>query len=490
VNLADLIDLEAQLARDRDADPAALEARDRALVGRAGAPARPATLLRRWLDALHEAEPGRGRPGRQVASALAATRAALVFLGLALGWGAATAAVRFSGGHPVNVWDFLLAFVGLQLALLVLLAVSFFVPLAAAGRPVAGLVRGAVGAILARAATRTGPGARAHPDELRALWHRLRSRRSLYHHVEPWLLLGTTQGFGVAFNVGALAALLRLVVFTDLAFGWSTTLVDLDAGRFHALASALAAPWRSLWPEAVPSPGLVAATRYSHLTGEYVAGAASPVDAGGWWPFLAAALATYGLLPRLLLLLLARLRAGHLLRRLPLDDAEVTRVVRRLAEPHVETRGRPDPADVVAAPDAPAPAPAPAAAGGTRCAVVVWRDAPLGPAVRAAVERRAGCAVAALHPAGGVDDPEDGPLPALDGADPVVVVAESWESPDKATLRFLRGVRAAIGPRRHLLVLLLESASPGEIPALKVWRERLAALEDPWLEVEPLGRPA
>jgi hypothetical protein len=211
------------------------------------------------------------------------------------------------------------------------------------------------------------------------------------------------------------------------------------------------------------------------------------VGVGGWWRFLVAALVTYGLLPRLLLLVAARWRAARLLRRLPLDDAEVTRVVHRLAEPHVETRAAPDAADVAAPADAHAPPAAPEAAAGGRCAVVVWRDAPVGPEVRAEVERRAGCPVLALHAAGGVDDPE---LPPLDGAEPVVVVAEAWESPDKATVRFLRALRAALGPRRHLLVLLLETARPGEIPSVKVWRERLAALEDPFLAVEPLGRPA
>jgi hypothetical protein len=48
VTLADLIDLEAQLARDRDADPAALAARDRALLaGDAAPPARSDEALAR-----------------------------------------------------------------------------------------------------------------------------------------------------------------------------------------------------------------------------------------------------------------------------------------------------------------------------------------------------------------------------------------------------------------------------------------------------------
>ena len=54
MTLSDLIDLEAQLARDREADLAVLEARDRGLL--AGAPGGSRrTLLERWLHALSRA---------------------------------------------------------------------------------------------------------------------------------------------------------------------------------------------------------------------------------------------------------------------------------------------------------------------------------------------------------------------------------------------------------------------------------------------------
>ena len=69
MTLADLIDLEAQLSRDRDGDPDALAARDRALL--AESPTRAGegrgALLARWLDALRALEPGALHPGRSVA---------------------------------------------------------------------------------------------------------------------------------------------------------------------------------------------------------------------------------------------------------------------------------------------------------------------------------------------------------------------------------------------------------------------------------------
>jgi len=498
MTLADLIDLEVQLARDRESDRGELLARDKRLLGGDAAKSgSPQSLLARWLEELRAAEPGELHPGRAVAGALSGLRAALVLVGLALGWGAATALLRYTGGEPVNVWDFLLAFVGLQLLLFVLLLSSFFLPLAALGAPLFGIFRGLVAAIYPRLAARAVGSTGERLADWRSVWHRLRSRRSLYHRVEPWVLLGLTQAFGVAFNVGALLGCLRLIVFSDIAFSWSTTLVQFDAARFHAILHALAVPFGWLWPDADPSRALVEATRYSRLEGAYVLSgarrAAHPEMVGGWWPFLLSSLVFYGLLPRCVTLAVASIRRNLLLARLPLDDAETTRLLRRLEEPEIET-GRSAPE--AAPPAFPAASPTSRAPTGTRCTVVLWRDVPAGKELEGAVARQTRCSVAAVHPAGGRDYTEEAIdwRRLADGTDPLVVVAEGWEAPDKALLRLLSDLRRALGPRRHLIVLLAQVDASGIRPSLasevRLWQEGLGQLEDPYLAVEPLrGTP-
>jgi hypothetical protein len=498
MTVADLIDLEAQLARDRDADVAVLERRDRALLAGVASASRPA-LLTRWLERMREAHPGTVFPGRTISSVLSGIRAVLVIIGFILGWAAASALLRYTGTEPVNVWDFLLAFVGVQLLLFALLLGSFVVPLAAVGKPLLGLVRTAVAAAYPRLAARVLGATDERLGEWRAFWHRLRSRRSLYHRLEPWILLAATQAFGVAFNVGAIAGCLRLIVFSDIAFAWSTTLVQLDASRFHALVHALAAPFAWLWPDADPSSALVAATRYSRLEGAYVSAgagrAARPELVGGWWPFLLACVAFYGLLPRCTTLALSGWRVRRLLARLPLDDAEVGRVVRRLSEPHVETRSAAPELPVRAGPAAATP-PVSARDSGTPCMLVLWRDTPAEPDVRAAVARQTGCTIASVHAAGGRDY-EGGKLDwsrIADGVGAAVVVAEGWEAPDKAVLRLIADLRRALGPRREVIVLLAHvrvgAVAPSLASELRIWRDGLAPLEDPYLAVEPLrGSP-
>lgn len=501
MTLTDLIDLEAQLARDREADPIVLEARDRALVPDGMPRERRGTLLARWLEALREREPGRLQPGRTIKNVLLALRATLALAGFLVGWGAATAVFRYTGEHPVNIWNFLLLFVWLQIFLFVLLIGSLLLPLATLREPILGPLREVLAWILRRLPMIARwmhwgtSGERA--VEWQSLWHRLRSRRSLYHTIEPWILLGLTQVFGVAFNVGALFACLRLFVFSDIAFSWSTTLLALNVQRFHALVEAIAAPWRVLWPDAVPSDSLVAATRYSRLESAYVLSgtdrSADPMVVGGWWPFVVAALITYGLMPRVMALALAQFQTARLLARLPLDDAEVSRVVRRLTERHVDARAMMPEPDSIAIPTTLAPRTLEPVDGQGSCAVVLWRDVPAGPAVEAAVSQQTRRPVGPVFPAGGIS--QEGAMDwgrALEKADPVVVVAEAFEAPDRAATRLLRHLRRLLGPRRNMIVLLVAPAPSGLGPPsqleLRIWQQGVARLEDPYLTVDGLRK--
>jgi hypothetical protein len=484
VKLADLVDLEVHLVRDRDADPEALRARDRRVFRAAGvaAGAPRGDVLSAWLDGLR-AEAGEPSLGDRVAGGARTALTVLFLLGVLVGISTGTLLLRFDGTRPVNVVEWVLVMVLLQV-LLVLVVVGG-APLVARWPdlpdriPLVVELRSALRWIVARLAGAADP-------ETRTTLQRVRMRAGLYRGIERWGLLALTQTFAVAFNIGAIIAAAGLVVFTDLAFGWSTTL-DLPAERFHALLEFAAAPFGWIAVDLSPPLELVAATRYNRLSDAY-ASPVDPVAAGRWWGFLVASVITYGFIPRAVLMVWAFARLSRDLRHVPLDTPDIDRIIRRLRTPHVESRGVELEAAVRR--NEPTEAPPPSV-DAVPSALIRWREAAGSPEVLRAAARTldAGLAPAPdpdapVHDAGNGDVAADRAMLAGlgRGGGRLIVFAEGWEAPDRGTRRFLGETRAAVGPRRGIVVAL-SGASAADV---RVWREMLAELGDPYLEVEAL----
>ena len=138
-------------------------------------------------------------------------------------------------------------------------------------------------------------------------------------------------------------------------------------------------------------------------------------------------------------------------------------------------------------PEARQPAPlgpaqaAPRAGDALPCWVIAWRGAALGEAELAAL-----CARLGLHPerrdAAGDGDFEQDEALVGSRAEPsaILLLAEGWEAPDKATRRFIAALRR--GNVRPIFVGVLLGSE--HAPALAIWRDRLRLLEDPLLSVE------
>jgi hypothetical protein len=122
----------------------------------------------------------------------------------------------------------------------------------------------------------------------RLQWHPSPAERArmLLILQQLWLVLGA----------GLLLTYLALLVFADLAFGWSSTLIARPE-QIAGLLQVVAAPWVWVWPSAAPTLELIDATRYLRID----PGAGETQRAGDWWQFLLASLLVYNLLPRLLI---------------------------------------------------------------------------------------------------------------------------------------------------------------------------------------------
>ncbi len=124
------------------------------------------------------------------------------------------------------------------------------------------------------------------------------SRLGLTHGRELWLFY-QTQILAVSFSVGCLLLYLLLLLGSDITFVWRSTLLEPE--DLLPVLKAIGTPWR-FWTEAQASLALIEQTRDFRLDSQ---GMSQPV-VGLWWKYILATQLAYNLLPRSLMLVVAR----------------------------------------------------------------------------------------------------------------------------------------------------------------------------------------
>jgi hypothetical protein len=458
--------VEALIALDANSDLATLHLRDRA-IGRqlGGTTTGPGARILGWAR-LREAcvSDTTADAGRAEHAAMAT----IVVLGLVLGSAAATGVLWYDGSLQALA-------VALSLVLMLPPTLRGAVPgLGAVQRLLEAFSPGRLQRLAARWA----------PPAIRSSAERVLARTSagerVYGRFRRWLTLLAGQVFGVAFNVGLVASYLAAVVFTDLAFGWSTTL-DLDAGSVHALLAGLARPWAHWLPGAVPTVELVEASRHFRAAGASVA---DPALLGRWWTFVLLCLITYCALPRAVLLVVAVVRARSALAWTLTHLPGASELLYRLDHDAVETRAEtPERARSFVAGSASAPA---AGRAEGPASVVVWGDFDLDRAeLDALVERATGLVSARVLGAGGATLEADAQAirASAEFGQPVVLMVKSWEPLLGDLADFVADLRAALGEARpiHVVPLAARLASVPAAADVEAWRTQISRLGDPWL---------
>lgn len=461
--LADIIDLEAQLAWDRvqahhqGGVAAGLDQRDRQ-IGAELEGADDPTLLRGWVQRLRERHDR--LPGHRLLTAFGLLRAIASLLAIALGVALAAAVLRYDGSRPIPI----LAAVGI-LALLpaaflvvtLLLQLPGPIPFARTGGPMQWLLAHAAAPWLRRALPQGPPGYHA---ALVANLTRRADGRPVYGRLWRAILGELVQQLGLLTVGAALLAIVLRVVFTDLAFGWGSTLA-VDEAWMRRWVDVLATPWGWLWPAGVPDDQLIAISRYNRLEDSFggAAGVERAMDAaalGRWWTFLVGCVATWALLPRLLVwagFARARRRAVEAQDRRSATLLDHAEQIQRLRD--AGPRFRAGPGDAEPAPPPPADDDAWPDAG--PALVVVWDEAAAADHARAVVEREGGAVAHILTAGHGVDVAIDEAAIAAVDADepgPIALLVAGDEQPLAEVLAFLRDLRHAGGNRPLRVVLL------------------------------------
>ncbi len=466
--LAAAIDIRTWLAADAAANAGRANGaarrleRDR-LIGRSIAAGTTHDRILAWWHAVDRQSVEADLVGERVAAFVSIGAGLLLLAGIATGLAIAGAAFAYRGDQPVNLFALLGVLVGIPLVMLL-----FQLVFLKGGAPLPRAISDAL-AVLS-------------PSRWVGAWLERRFQPGLFASITAgrvagrfarWQLIAFGQWFAVGFFIGVLVLSGLLVVFTDLAFGWSTTL-ELTSQTVHDVFSVISWPWAIVLPVAVPDIVLVEASRWYRLEDSGVA-ASRAAALGRWWPFVMMTVLVYGLLPRLLLGWVAARAVSRATDRLLEEGPEITALLDRLRAPAVAFEG---PASESGTPNAGHKPRFAALALDHADAAIVWNNAvgnerleslwPDGPPpVIHLSESQAG-------------DARELALQAL-GAQPrrVVVLTKGWEPPLLSFLDLMTDVRHAAG--RDTVLLVVPLGSNGAIVNAadrEVWANALARHPD------------
>jgi hypothetical protein len=167
----------------------------------------------------------------------------------------------------------------------------------------------------------------------------VRSQFSVYGPLSILTLLIPVQVFGVAFNLGIILTTIVLEWFTDIAFGWGTSLVA-HPQTIYDLVRVIAVPWSWLFGEGVGYPTLEQVEGSRIYLEQWTAAAAglkpNPDHLRSWRWFLVLAVFTYGLLPRLILLGGSMIAQRLTLIRLTFTHGRIQALYARMLAPHLD----------------------------------------------------------------------------------------------------------------------------------------------------------
>lgn len=527
-NIADLIDLHYFFQLDEELrlkeGEGALAKRDRIIylakigpqLGKAD-DIPPRLLVRKWLairrlqflqEKGHE---GLVLPGTVWRELTAICRGLFLFAGLLVGIGLAGSFLLYSGTAPLNVSSYLGGFVLLQLLFVGLQAFFFLyrmlrrIPMESTGLYVL------IGRLLMKGMERVRRGLQRKLSgrqrlDLAALIGGVQQHKELAVLL-IWPAFILVQLGGIGFNLGVIGATLARVIFSDIAFGWQSSL-QLSAGAVARLVQWIALPWSWAMPQAYPSleqiqgSQMVLKEGIAHLTtGALVS----------WWPFLCFAVAVYGLLPRLALLVLGLVQQQRALERLHFATLGVRPLLQRMTAPRVDTNAvttivqgafpvyRPD----RGADSAPATAPermTPVPEGALWFVLIpdeIYDECPLSVLSSLLLPRIGFARIEGIRSGGPGVALTEIPVPLTQAAGAaglagVLLLQEAWQPPLRETESFVRQLRQVVGETIPLTILLIGKPSaesiftPVDHGQLQIWSQKMRTMGDPGLEVQPL----
>lgn len=515
-HIRDIIDFEYFLLCDEKEEetttPASLAKRDRTIyleqvqpMETRGQALPVGRTLRIWLDQRRNMEKSKTGakailPGETFDEIFRVVLYLLMIIGLTTGAGLAFSFLNYKGTEPVNVTAYLGGFVLTQLLLLLFLFLMLLFrswknhPLRSSIIFI--LITGLIGKLLTRvkrSSLKALSGSKR--DMLEGTIALVQGKRRVYGNLFYWPVFLSSQLFMVAFNVGVLSATLLKVLGSDIAFGWQST-IQLGSHFVFNLVKTIALPWSWFVPTGTAYPTL-AQIEGTHMVLKDGIYHLETMDLVSWWPFLCLCLLFYGLLPRIIVLILGLTVEKRAISRIGFLHGAPARLYNRMKTPNVTTQGVPVEmkGDSIGDthPIKDSKYQTGVRSGRDLIALIpdeIFDTCPFDE-LRDLVFQRRGAQI--LFQIKLTDENQIDPEQFKREENPdVMILQESWQPPIRESLFLLKDLRRAIGNSSKIILGLIgrprEDIFFTRIKAddYKAWENKIKTLEDPYLELERL----
>jgi len=504
----DLVDLEYLLGADRETLQADLHQRDRQIYLDFPAETQQAaqgSLVHHWLlQRRSQIFPAGKSPGLAIAESFKTFSFILLVCDAGLGLTGGLTFFTYSGSTPVNVINFLFLFVFSQLLMLLFLAVGAGLRLTGVNllpAPVAGLYGTAAAWFLSRSKKLyhyLPEGSSAGIAQLEGL---LKKQRVIYGPVFYWPLFNLSQRVMVCFNLGLLTATCFRILTSDIAFGWQST-IQFSTDFIARTVRALALPWSWFIPQqyGYPSAAQIEGSRIFLKDGIYHL---QTQDLISWWPFLVLCILFYGVIVRLLLVMVSNAGQWKALRNLKADRPVIVQLINRMQTPLMKSQAvtSEDNSDAKARSEDGSQGPASVPTASASAVMLLlsgdisenYDPAVLEQHLRSSGFSVSGCQIYHQDPNANLALFQGLQIDSRSDNGGVMLVMESWMPPINETLQLIKDIRQSGGDQAPIFVGLVGQGSdrhtiyqPAPVER-KIWRQKLDGLADPYLSLHDIG---
>ena len=472
-----------------------------------------AHIIRAWLEQRRESEKtDTGSqtvlPGEIFDESYRLLGTGLLILGIMAGAGLAFSFLNYKGTAPLNVSVYLGGFILPQVLLLLLFLGTCLIRKAMRSTLHSSVIHTLLRKLMTRMivtfkrrALKNLTGSKR--DSLEAMVGLVKERRPISGSLFYWPVFMLVQLFGIGFNLGLLGATLLKVLGSDIAFGWQST-VQLSAQAVYELVRFIALPWSWILTSGIAYPTLaqIEGSRMILKDGIYHLATENLV---AWWPFLCLAVLCYGLLPRLILLVIGHMAQRRAIGLVDFGHSACERLLFRLRTPLIHTAGRPLGVEHPQGNEAKGPKIDPPDHEGAvrdKGLIALIPEEIFDLCHQEEFERRVakslGYSVRQIYRFGSDEEADRGILyeisliPKENSGPDVLILQEAWQPPIKENFGFIKDLRKAVGKASHITIGLIGRPRPDYFftgvkeEDWQAWHQKLKTLADPYLGLERL----